>query len=104
MTRLGPHCNTTHRAHVAADYMRRVRLAYAALRLTRLPRDWDTYGAERITWRAAAWGAWLALTMRPAPGCIVPTNRGGVQLEWHTAGVDFELELDRCGRLVSEDE
>lgn len=82
----------------------RTRLALVALRLLRLPPNWDTYGAQRVTWRAAAWGAWYALTIRPAPGFVVPTGAGGVQLEWHTAEMDFEMELDRTGRLVAEPE
>lgn len=80
----------------------RIRLALAALRLLGLPPNWDTYGARRVTWQAAVWGAWYALTMRPAPGYVVPTGAGGVQIEWHTAEIDFEMEIDRTGRVIAE--
>jgi len=33
----------------------------------------------------------------PAPA-VVPTNRGGLQFEWHTRGIDLEIELQAPGR------
>jgi hypothetical protein len=64
--------------------------------LLALSSNWDSYGAHPVD-PACAWSAWQLLTavMRddlPAPG-IVPTNQGGVQLEWHTRGVDLEVEV-----------
>ena len=34
----------------------------------------------------------------PAP-LIIPTNRGGVQLEWHTRGIDLEVEAKPAARV-----
>ncbi len=62
--------------------------------LSLLP-DWDSYGARSVD-RLHVNAAFqvLSLIMRhdtPAPS-VVPTNRGGVQLEWHTGGIDLEIE------------
>jgi hypothetical protein len=61
-----------------------------------LPAGWDSYGA-RATDPACVLAAWhlLAAVMQddtPAPA-VVPTARGGVQLEWHRNGVDLEVEV-----------
>ncbi|HEY3241769.1 MAG TPA: hypothetical protein VGM03_00330 [Phycisphaerae bacterium] len=34
----------------------------------------------------------------PAPA-VVPTSRGGLQLEWHTRGIDLEIEFETPHRL-----
>jgi hypothetical protein len=65
-------------------------------KLSLLRDNWDTYGAPRID-PAMINGALTLLqqVMRsdtPAPS-VVPTSRGGVQLEWHTNGIDMELEF-----------
>lgn len=31
---------------------------------------------------------------------VIPTNRGGVQLEWHGNGVDVEIEIARDGAVT----
>jgi len=61
-----------------------------------LPAGWDSYGG-RATDPSCVLAAWrlLAAVMRddiPAPN-VVPTVRGGVQLEWHRNGVDLEIEV-----------
>ena len=62
-----------------------------------LPAGWNSYGAKPVD--AAAAAAALNLLVRscksstPEPA-IVPTNAGGTQIEWHTQGVDLELEID----------
>ena len=57
--------------------------------------NWDSYGAPPID-RAQVLSALRVLThiMRDdsPPPTIVPTNRGGVQMEWHTRGFDLEIE------------
>jgi hypothetical protein len=35
----------------------------------------------------------------PAPA-LIPTFRGGVQVEWHTRGVDVEIDIDPYGRVA----
>ena len=61
-----------------------------------LPTDWDSYGA-RAPDPACVLAAWQMLTavMRDdtPPPAVVPTARGGVQLEWHRNGVDLEVEV-----------
>jgi hypothetical protein len=34
----------------------------------------------------------------PKPS-VVPTSRGGIQLEWHRAGVDLEIEIESPDRV-----
>jgi hypothetical protein len=64
--------------------------------LVRLTPNWDSYGARPVSERFA--GITLGLLdglMRdttPLPS-IVPTNTGRVQLEWHTKGIDLEVEI-----------
>ncbi len=64
--------------------------------------NWDSYGANPVDPHTAAAVVGLCLeTMRsdsPAPS-IVPTSRGGVQLEWHTRGVDLEVEIASPGSI-----
>lgn len=65
-----------------------------------LPAGWNSYGAPRIDPHAVEAALRLLLaTMQPntlAPS-VVPTVRGGVQLEWHASGVDLEVELTPSG-------
>lgn len=61
-----------------------------------LPAGWDSYGGRSLDPSSilAAWRL-LSAVMRddsPAPS-VVPTARGGVQLEWHRNGVDLEIEV-----------
>lgn len=72
-------------------------------RLTRLPEDWDSYGARRI--EASAVKAALdvlgctMLGSSPAP-TVVPTVTGGIQLEWHMGGIDLEVEATPDGSIL----
>ncbi len=70
--------------------------------LLELPPNWDSYGAAAIDPRCTAYALeLLGSTMRdhsPAPA-VVPTSRGGVQLEWHMRGLDLEIEV--CSPGVS---
>jgi hypothetical protein len=69
-------------------------------RLLELPENWDSYGASRIDPRAVAAAVELLDTaMRadtPEP-TVVPSPRGGVQLEWHTHSIDLEIEIPPTG-------
>lgn len=60
-----------------------------------LPVGWDSYGACKVE-RAhvCAMLEILGHVMRddtPIPS-VAPTNRGGVQVEWHERGIDLEIE------------
>lgn len=63
--------------------------------LLHLAPNWDSYGAHPIA-PGQVVSALRVLTSimkdETPPPTIVPTNRGGVQLEWHTRGFDLEIE------------
>lgn len=64
--------------------------------LMELPENWDSYGALPIDRSLAYVGVNLLQEISsnevPEPS-IVPTTRGTIQFEWHTAGIDFELDV-----------
>lgn len=62
---------------------------------TRLQEGWDTYGAAPI----AALPIALARLLIEPPH-LVPTSKGGVQLEWHAQGFDIEIEIHPSGRVA----
>jgi hypothetical protein len=61
-----------------------------------LPPGWDSYGAQPITMRSAIVTLnILASVMQehtPTPW-IVPTPTGSIQFEWHTRGINLEVEV-----------
>ena len=69
--------------------------------ITRLPANWDSYGARPIA--VAAIKSALELLGEimsddlPSPD-IVPTVSGGIQIEWHIVGIDLELEVSAEGK------
>ena len=70
--------------------------------LLQLKPNWDSYGAQPVDSHCVAAALQLALdTLRdntPAPS-VVPTSRGGLQLEWHTRGLDLEVEFLSATRI-----
>lgn len=70
--------------------------------LLQLEPDWDSYGARRVEPRTIPYGLdLLKYSMReatPTP-LVVPAPRGGLQFEWHTGGMDLEVEVLPDGRL-----
>ena len=73
-----------------------------AVDLLALPPGWDSYDADRVTEEAARCAVKLLLLVSSkVPGMVapsvVPTVRGGLQLEWHRRGVDLEVEFDPAG-------
>jgi hypothetical protein len=75
--------------------------------LLTLPENWDSYDARVIEVRAVRAAIELLRSIvqldTPQP-IIVPTNRGGIQIEWHTRGIDLEIETtaDREVRVLYE--
>ena len=69
--------------------------------LLTLSPDWDSYGAARIEPRSIGWAlealSWIMRNDTKVP-TVVPTPDGGVQLEWHTQGIDLEIEVSSVGR------
>jgi hypothetical protein len=70
--------------------------------LEALPKNWDSYGGRPVNPHCAATAVSLLLNVlepgMPEPA-IVPTNRGGLQIEWHRDGVDIEIEVQSPSRL-----
>jgi len=64
--------------------------------LVMLPANWDSYGALQVDPRNAKYAydliGMLMIPNLPFP-LIVPTNSGGIQLEWHAEGVDLEIKI-----------
>ena len=71
-------------------------------KLLQLSPDWDTYGGSPVNPKCIAAALELALcTLQddtPVPS-VVPTSRGGLQFEWHTGGVDLEIEFLSATRV-----
>lgn len=57
--------------------------------------NWDSYGALPINWQLANATRELLFQIMeddtPVP-IVGPTNRGGIQIEWHERGIDLEIE------------
>lgn len=71
-------------------------------RLLSMPHGWDSYGAPQVDPACVASAIEIALTVMhartPSPA-VVPTTSGGVQLEWHTRGIDLEIEIRSPSRI-----
>jgi hypothetical protein len=68
-----------------------------------LPENWDLQGAARID-RAVIPTVLRLLTDAASPNMpvpdLVPTVEGGIQVEWHTRGIDLEIEAARPDELI----
>jgi len=72
------------------------------LRLLSLPRDWNSDNPRRIEPKSIEKILALLLTILDSdstPPAVVPTTRGGVQVEWHQNGIDLEIEALSSGKL-----
>jgi len=71
-------------------------------RLLEMREGWDSYNARAIdpanVRTAIELAAALMHDRTPAPS-VVPTSAGGVQLEWHTRGIDLEIEIGSPSRI-----
>lgn len=67
-----------------------------------LETGWDSYGARPVDPECAAAAVDFLLDLldssTPQPS-IVPTSRGGIQLEWHRLGADLEIEIESPARF-----
>jgi hypothetical protein len=69
----------------------------------RLPPNWNSYRARPVEAQAAVAAIELLLAIMPdslSKPTIIPTVRGSVQLEWHTRGVDLEIDVLANGRYA----
>ena len=70
--------------------------------LLNLPQNWDSYGARCVDPNCVSAALSLVLDVLrddTPPPSVVPTSQGGIQLEWHTKGIDFEVEFVTPSRL-----
>lgn len=71
--------------------------------LLSLPANWDGAGAVSLQLPAATTALRL-MTQFMSDDCvypaIVPTNVGGLQLEWHRRGVDLEIRIEPTGQAT----
>lgn len=70
--------------------------------ILQLPENWNSYGARRIDPEVAAAALTLlnqTMARATPPPIVTPTNRGGIVLEWHTRGIDLEIELVSTSRF-----
>lgn len=58
--------------------------------LANLKQGWDGYDGRPITEQAMNAARHLA---------FVPMNNGGVQIEFHAGGIDFEIEIQPDGKV-----
>lgn len=73
-------------------------------RFLTMPRGWDSYGAKKVEPDCVLSAIQTAFEVMqdetPAP-TVVPTSCGGVQLEWHTRGIDLEVEVCSPSRILA---
>lgn len=62
--------------------------------LSELKENWNTYGAPPIDPRSILSARKLFRSI-----CVIPTTRGGIQIDSHVAGHDIEIELDETGSI-----
>lgn len=71
-------------------------------RLLSMPQGWDSYDARQVDPTCVVSAIDIALTIMhdrtPSPA-VVPTSSGGIQLEWHTRGIDLEIEIRSPSRI-----
>jgi len=72
------------------------------IELLELPHGWNSYSAKQI--RKENVNAAVDLLRRimgpgTPPPTIVPTVAGGVQLEWHTKGINLEIAIESASEI-----
>lgn len=73
-----------------------------ACELQQLPRGWNSYGAEPVSdtaFRQTIEFLAAYVVRGIADPVLVPTVRGGLQIEWHRRGVDIEVEVSPDGSV-----
>ena len=69
----------------------------AVVELLALPQGWNSYSANPVAARNAIEAIRILLEYL-TPGvlapAVVPTVQGGIQLEWHTNGIDLEIYIE----------
>lgn len=74
-----------------------VRTVQTLIELLELPGGWNSYNAKPIRKENVTFAVDLLSRLMhgntPGPN-VVPKVRGGVQLEWHTRGINLEISID----------
>lgn len=70
-------------------------LASSPTILSYLEPGWNSHNAPAIDERAIV----VAEAIQGTPGTVVPRSNGGVQIEWHVAGVDVEISIGPDGSI-----
>ena len=85
---------TRKAASITRGYVRTVK---TLIELLELPGGWNSYNASPIRKENVTFAVDLLSRLMhentPEPD-VVPKVRGGVQLEWHTRGVNIEISID----------
>jgi hypothetical protein len=67
-----------------------------------LPAGWDSYRAAVVAPRAVAAALtflYSALGDTTEPPTVVPTNAGGIDLEWHLRQIDLVIGISDAGEI-----
>ena len=81
---------------------RLLRALEQVVELLQLPRGWNSHDAEPVSEAAFKQTVEFLTTYlveNVVGPVLVPTVRGGVQLEWHRQGVDIEVEVSPGGSV-----
>lgn len=73
-------------------------------RLLTMPPDWDSYKARRVEPACVVSAIETVLAVmqdNTPPPAVVSTSCGGVQLEWHTRGIDLEVDVCSPTRILA---
>jgi hypothetical protein len=68
-------------------------------KLLELPENWDTYGGAKIDPRAVEAARRFQAALLCASQSVVPICSGGVQIEMHRCGFDFEVAFNPDGTI-----
>ena len=71
-------------------------------KLRELKEDWDNDGAKAPTEEAIDTAERVLNMLREVPGQAVPCTDGGVQIEWHSHGLDVEFRITPEGTFELE--
>jgi hypothetical protein len=73
------------------------------VKLLDLPPNWNSHGARPVELKALEFALNLLLeTMQPESPLptVLALPRGGVQMEWHMGGIDFEVAVSPAGHFT----
>jgi hypothetical protein len=91
-----PHGERSRGMHIQPARHWQVPVVRLITELLELPANWNSYGSSRIRRDTAMFAIEILENVMaagtPLPA-VVPTPNGGIQLEWHENGVNFEIDV-----------